>query len=47
MGDVPFKEGDRVGGMKKTRYGRFIRGQVPFIHIKTSTKGNLATSGAH
>ena len=45
MGDVPSKEGQRVGGVKKTRYGRLKKVHFPFILIKTSTKGNLAICG--
>ena len=45
MGDVPSKEGHRVDGVKITRYGRFYRGQFPFILTKTFTKGNLAILG--
>ena len=47
MGDMPSKEGDGVGGVNKTQYGRFLRGPFPFILIKTPTKGNLAKQGAH
>ena len=41
MVDVPSREGDRAGGVKKIKYGRFERGYFPFVLIKTFTKGNL------
>ena len=43
---VPSKEGDEVGRVKKTQYGRYSGGYFPSILIKTSSKGNLAISGA-
>ena len=47
MGDVSSNKGNRVGGMKKTQYGIFLRGHFPFILFKTTTKGNLAIPRAH
>ena len=45
MGDVPYNEGDWVGGVKKLSMGDFEMVTYPFIFSKTSTKGNISILG--
>ena len=44
MGDVPYKVGDWVGGVKKLSIGDFEMVTYPFILSKTSTCGHKGKS---